>query len=309
MTGMEIEALGYAGLEVSDLAAWEDFATNVLGLQALRRADGTIDVRMDNYATRLRLHEGPRDDLAYTGWEVRDSAALDALAARLADCDVACQWGTDDEIRDRRVAGLLHFSDPEGNRHEAFFGPLQKTNSPFVSPLGVGFKTGRQGLGHIVLSCRDKAAMMAFFSGVLGFRLSDHINTEVIPGRPLEISFLRCNGRHHSLALAPVPIAKKIVHLMLEVTSIDEVGRALYRCQERGIHLSFTLGRHSNDEMLSFYPVSPSGFDIEFGWGGIEVDDDSWHVLTHDSNSAWGHTFQRPPRAAQPHDTDEARND
>lgn len=295
----EIEALGYLGLEVSDLAAWRIFAAEVLGLQPVERADGTIDLRMDGYATRLRLVEGPRDDLAYAGWEVRDAGALVALAARLDAVGISVETGDAVLAADRRVAGLIAFTDPEGTRHEAFYGPLQKTDRPFVSPLGVQFRTGAQGLGHIVLSCRDKSGMMTFFLDVLGFRLSDHIDTEVVPGRPLQISFLRCNGRHHSLALAPVPVPKRIVHLMVETRSIDDVGRALYRCIERGIHLSFTLGRHSNDQMLSFYPMSPSGFDVEYGWGGLEVDDESWHVLTHDSNSAWGHVYQRPPRPSK----------
>lgn len=100
--------------------------------------------------------------------------------------------------------------------------------------------------------------------------------------------------RGHSPTIALVPIPKKIVHLMCETTSFDRVGRALHRCQAVGVHSSFTLGRHSNDEMLSFHPLSPSGFDIEYGWGGLEVDE-TWHVLIHGTNSAWGHVFQRPP--------------
>jgi 2,3-dihydroxybiphenyl 1,2-dioxygenase len=296
----EIEALGYIALEVSDIAAWRNFATDVMGLQADQREDGSLDLRMDQYSWRIRLVEGPRDDLAFAGWEVRDAAALTNLTAQLEAQGIAVEVGNTAMALDRRVAALIRFKDPEGNEHEAFYGPLQKTNVPFVSPTGVAFKTGRQGLGHLVLSCRDKPAMMAFFLDTLGFRLSDHIHTEVVPGRPLQISFMRCNGRHHSLALAPVSIPKKIVHLMVETQSIDDVGRALYRCQERGIHLTFTLGRHSNDDMLSFYPLSPSGFDIEYGWGGLEVDDETWHVLTHDANSAWGHTYQRPPRPPKP---------
>jgi hypothetical protein len=109
---------------------------------------------------------------------------------------------------------------------------------------------------------------------------------------------MRCNARHHSIALAHLPLKKKLQHLMIEVQSIDDVGRALYRCMDAGVHISLTLGRHSNDDMLSFYPLSPSGFDIEYGWAGLEVDDDSWHVLKHDTNSAWGHRYQRPPRPA-----------
>ncbi|KKW90146.1 VOC family protein [Sphingobium chungbukense] len=292
----QIEALGYVGLEVSDFSAWRAFITDKLGVHWSAREDGTVDLRLDQYATRLRLHEGPRDDLAYTGWEVKDASALDELETRLEKSGVLVERPGIDVASDRRVNDLIRFTDPEGNIHEAFYGPLQRTNDPFVSPTGAQFKTGRQGLGHVVLSCNDKPAMLEFFLGTLGFRLSDHIRTEVVPGRPLEISFLRCNGRHHSLALAPVRIPKRIVHLMIETVTIDDVGRALDRCLSSGTHLTFTLGRHSNDEMLSFYPLTPSGFDLEYGWGGLEVDDESWHVLTHDTNSAWGHIYQRPPK-------------
>lgn len=302
VTRMEIEALGYVGLEVSDPSAWIDFASGMLGLEASPRDDGSIDLRLDDYATRLRLSEGPLDDLAYAGWEVRDVRALEQLTGRLEAAGVAVERSGADLARDRRVAELIRFRDPEGSMMEAFYGPMQRTERPMVSPLGVRFKTGRQGLGHIVLTCSDKAAMMDFYVGLLGFRISDHINTEVVPGKPLALTFLRCNGRHHSLAIAPVPLPKKIAHLMFEVQDIDDVGRAMYRCMDAGVHLSMTLGRHSNDQMLSFYPLTPSGFDVEYGWGGLEVDDETWHVLTHEANSAWGHRFQRPPRKARPED-------
>ncbi len=295
-----VEALGYVGIEVSDLAAWKAFASAELGFQWCEREDGSVDLRMDNYAYRIRLHEGPLDDYLYAGWEVADPAALDGLVERLEAAGVEVEAGDDELAADRRVHKLVRFKDPEGNRHEAFYGPLQKTNDPFVSPRGVTFKTGTQGLGHLVFSCGDAQVMTEFFIGLLGFKLSDYINTEVVPGRPLKLTFLRCNGRHHTLALAPVPIKKKIVHLMAETNSIDDVGRALDRCLKAKRHLSFTLGRHSNDEMISFYPLTPSGFDFEYGWGGLEVHDESWHVLTHDTNSAWGHKFQLPPRPPKP---------
>lgn len=293
--GAEIEALGYLGLEVADIGAWRQFAEDLLGLQALQH-DGGLDLRMDQYAWRIGLQAGPRDDLAFLGWEVADAAALQVLADKLSARGFAVEWGGQPLAAARRVRELIIFNDPEGNRHEAFYGPLQRTDAPFVSPLGVRFNTGRQGLGHVVLSCRDQEVMTRFFTETLGFRISDYIDTEVVPGKPLRIVFMRCNARHHSLALAPAPIPKRIVHLMVETLSLDDVGRALYRCIDGNVHLSFTLGRHSNDQMLSFYPMSPSGFDVEYGWGGIEVDDAAWHVVTHHTNSAWGHTYQRPPR-------------
>ncbi|MFT3727888.1 MAG: VOC family protein [Terricaulis sp.] len=295
----EIAALGYVGLEVADLDAWRAFAEDLLGLQAVQH-DGGLDLRMDDYAWRIGLSAGPRDDLAFLGWEVSGARALEALADKLSARGVAVERGAPALAAARRVRELIVFSDPEGNRHEAFYGPLQRTNVPFVSPLGVRFNTGRQGLGHVVLSCRDAQTMTRFFTETLDFRISDYIETEIVKDRPLQIVFMRCNGRHHSLALAPAPIPKRIVHLMVETLSLDDVGRALYRCIENNVHLSFTLGRHSNDQMLSFYPLSPSGFDIEYGWGGIEVDDDVWRVRSHDTNSAWGHVYQRPPRPPKP---------
>ncbi len=295
----EIEALGYVIFSVSDMDAWLKFSRDILGLQICPRADGAVDLRMDTYAWRVRLVPTGADDIAVAGWEVRDAAALTALQARLAAAGIESAYSTKEEAADRQVEAFLRFTDPEGLVCEAFYGPLQRTESPFVSPLGVQFKTGRQGIGHIVLVCKSAAGQEAFYRDVLGFRLSDYINTEVVPGRPVKFTFLRCNGRHHSLALAEVPLKKKVQHFMVEVQSIDDVGRGLYRAIDAGVHLSLTLGRHSNDDMLSFYPMTPSGFDVEYGWGGLEVDDETWHVLTHAKNSAWGHHFQRPPRPAK----------
>ncbi len=60
--------------------------------------------------------------------------------------------------------------------------------------------------------------------------------------------------------------------------------------QERrpGIPIASTLGRHTNDRMTSFYAVTPSGFQIEYGRGGVKIDDTTWDVRTYDA-STWGH--------------------
>lgn len=49
-----------------------------------------------------------------------------------------------------------------------------------------------------------------------------------------------------------------------------------------------TLGRHTNDRMLSFYVRSPSGFDIEYGWGGLVVNED-WKIVSYNRAEIWGH--------------------
>src|SRR5437868_2906617 len=80
--------------------------------------------------------------------------------------------------------------------------------------------------------------------------------------------------RHHSLAFMPGETPSGIVHLMVEVENADDVGLCLDRALRRKVPMSATLGRHVNDKMLSFYMKTPSGFDIEFGCEGLEVEDE-----------------------------------
>jgi biphenyl-2,3-diol 1,2-dioxygenase len=105
----------------------------------------------------------------------------------------------------------------------------------------------------------------------------------------LLIEFYHCNARHHTLAMAPVPSPKKMQHFMLEVASLDDVGFALDRLNENSVEMSMTLGKHTNDHMVSFYVKTPSGFELEYGWGGRHVDDQDWRVVRHQSMSVWGH--------------------
>lgn len=290
----QVQALGYIGFGVSDVEAWVRFATGFLGMQAVPRADGTVDLRMDSYSSRIRLHPDGSDDVAYLGWEVSDRAALDALAQRLRAAGTDVTEGSRKAADDRRVEALISFADLDGILCEAYFGPLQKTQDPFVSPIGVRFKTGRQGLGHVVLNTMQQDAAVAWYQNVLGFKISDYIHAKA-PNNDsfqLHFTFMRCNSRHHSLALFTLPYPKKLQHFMVEVEEIDDVGRSLYRAEAFDTHVSLTLGRHSNDDMLSVYYRTPSGFDVEYGWGGLEVDDETWHVLTHDAPSAWGHRFR-----------------
>lgn len=282
---MEIVQLGYVGFGVKDLAAWEDFAENVVGLRISERVDGrTTYLRMDEYHHRIALHPTGEDDIVYAGWQVAGPAGLAAVADRLRRAGVDVTEGTKEETSDRRVKALIHFLDPSGYRFEIFYGPIEST-MPFVPgrPMS-GFKAGSQGLGHIVLRVDDRNETEAFLTRVLGLRLTDYG-----AGR---LAFFHCNPRHHSIAVGPVdqlPGPTRIVHIMLEVQTLDDVGTALELCKERGVPVPEGLGRHVNDRMVSFYLQSPSGFTIEYGYGAREVDEPTWEVRAYERRSMWGH--------------------
>jgi 3,4-dihydroxy-9,10-secoandrosta-1,3,5(10)-triene-9,17-dione 4,5-dioxygenase len=75
------------------------------------------------------------------------------------------------------------------------------------------------------------------------------------------------------------------------VEKLDDVGRALERVRKHKVPLSATLGRHMNDQMVSFYVKSPGGFDVEYGTEGLTVDDERWVARESTAVSYWGHDF------------------
>lgn len=295
MTG--IQSLGYLRIESADVAAWREFGVKVLGM-AEGRGPGAdaVYLRMDDFPGRLVIVPGERDRLLATGWEVADEEALAGVARALEAAGVPVKAGSSAECAARRVAALLLAEDPSGNALEIFAGAALD-NRPFVSAQGVRFVTGTMGLGHAVLPVTDDEAALRFYTEVLGFRLRDSMRLAAeLFGKPagsppVFMRFLGCNPRHHSLALAPFPAQEGIVHLMVEVATLDDVGRALDRSARRGAPISASLGRHANDQMVSFYVKTPGGFDIEYGTDGLLVDDATWISRETTAISQWGHKF------------------
>ena len=298
MTG--IASLGYLRIESADVAAWREFGVRVLGMVEGRGPDaGALYLRMDDFPARLVIVPGEQDRLLASGWEVAGQDDLARVGRALDDAGVAVKSGTPAELAERRVGQMLRFDDPSGNALEVFCGAALE-HRPAVSPYGNRFVTGLQGMGHVVLPVSDGDAALRFYTEVLGFRLRDSMRMapelfgQPAGGPPLWMRFLGCNPRHHSLALAPFPAPAGIVHLMIEVASLDDVGLALDRCTRRGAPVSGTLGRHANDHMVSFYVRTPGGFDIEYGTDGRLVDDATWISRETTAVSLWGHSFAGP---------------
>lgn len=289
---MSVIGLGYIGLNVSDVDAWKTWARDFVGaMEGPASPAGLQRLRFDDHAWRVALEPGDKDDLAWIGLEVAGPAELAALRERLTANGVEVQDATDELLAERGVVGLLRCQDPEGLGVELYYGPTHLTHVPFVSPQGARFVTGRQGLGHVVLATTDLAATRRFYLDLLGFRQSDTIRMAIGPAFHLDLEFYYCNPRHHTLAIAPLPMMppKRMNHMMVQVETLDEVGFALDRLEATGTKLTQTLGRHTNDKMVSFYVATPSGFELEFGHDAIAVDTETWSMARHDRTSSWGH--------------------
>jgi 3,4-dihydroxy-9,10-secoandrosta-1,3,5(10)-triene-9,17-dione 4,5-dioxygenase len=293
---IDLKSMGYVRVASTDLSAWELFAEKVLGLvRATGPTEGQLYYRIDEVSARLVIVPSDVDQLSCVGWEVADHGALDAARDHLKNADVAFEEGTPDELADRRVQELIRFSDPFDNVFELFHG-ITYERKEAITPYGQRFVTGDQGMGHVVIPVTDDVEALRFYTETLGFRLRDSMSMPgEFVGKPagskVWLRFLGINPRHHSLAFLPMPNPSKCVHIMFEVERLDDVGRALERVRRHKAPLSATLGRHMNDQMVSFYVKSPGGFDIEFGTEGLTVDDQRWVARESTAVSYWGHEF------------------
>ncbi|GHJ92430.1 biphenyl-2,3-diol 1,2-dioxygenase [Streptomyces sp. NE5-10] len=295
---MDIRALGYLRLETTRLEEWRRYTLDVLGMaEAPGSTDTTLLLRVDDRAHRLAIQAGDSDRLLAAGWEVANATALAEAAAELEAAGVAVKTADADELAERRVRGLLHLTDPCGNPLELYWGQAQD-HTPLATPYGNRFVTGDLGLGHVVLPVPDIEAALEFYEKLLGFQLRDSMKLppQAVPTAAEQrdfhwMHFLSPNRRHHSLGLYPGALPPGIVHFMVELETLDDVGLGLDRAQAAGIPIASSLGRHTNDRMVSFYAQAPGGFQVEYGWDGLVVDPATWVAKEITADSVWGHRW------------------
>lgn len=305
---MSIRSLGYVGFGAPDPMVWLDYATKIIGLMPARACagedwgipaipgagpksggsgiadDGSIYLKMDEWQWRIAVHPDEENrGIKYLGFEVEDQADLEAHIERLRSAGFAAEMGTAAQARQRAVTAIAHTADPCGNAIELFHGPI--VDRKFASPLGMEFLAGALGIGHInLLASRHLESAQEFYTRVLGFNLVDYIHF----GSGNSANFYGCNARHHSIGLLKVGDVRGVHHMMIEVTEVDMVLQCLERVNDAGIEITSTLGRHVNDNMLSFYMRSPFGFEVEIGFGGRMIDD-SWTPNQFVEGDIWGH--------------------
>ncbi len=290
----DLKSLGYITVSTSDIDRWRHFAFSVLGFAEGKGPDpSALYLRMDERAARIIVVPGETDRVVTIGWEVRDHAALQRVTAALDRAGVAFKQLSVDEAGHRRVEEVITFEDPSGTTLEVFHGAVLD-HSPVITPFGAKFVTDDQGLGHVVVPATDPNAMFDFYTDVLGFRSRGAFRVPM-PKEfgPIRVRFLGINERHHSLAICPAAHQRDpgVVHVMVEVDTLDAVGRALDRINADGLQLSSTLGRHTNDKMVSFYVRAPGDWDIEFGTDGMRVDETYYTAEEITADSYWGHQW------------------
>jgi len=284
-----ITELGYVRFGVSDLEAWRTFAADGLGLEI--GPDSTADtvfLRMDQWHHRIILEQDGADDLIGIGLRVAGAEEFRAMQSVLEKNSINYEVADTELARQRCVLELMLLQDPAGNPLEIFHGPRIDTHIPFYPGRGMygEFVTGEGGLGHMIIAHQDLNETWKFYT-MLGMRGGIEYLMPAPKGNTAELMFMHCNKRDHTLAFG-VPAKGRINHVMLEVDNLDDVFHTYDKVKDT-YPIAINPGKHANDHMFSFYCVSPSGFQVEVGYGGRPATHQSEYYV----QDTYGHEFNR----------------
>ncbi|ROO87997.1 2,3-dihydroxybiphenyl 1,2-dioxygenase [Actinocorallia herbida] len=293
---MEIVGLGYMGLESKNTEGWRTYAPEVLGM-AVRPSDGpALLLRMDDRNHRIAIRPGDRDRLSYIGWELLNRPAWEEALQILAAEGYAPEIADPGLREERAVHAMAWIHGPDDVRHEFYYGHGFDSHTFLPGRPHNGFVTGEGGFGHVVLTVPAWTdELNHFIEDVLKFKW---FGSGADTGKR-RFYRPRRNHRTHAIGYSIVPGVLGLQHVGIEVHDLDDVGIAYDRVLERGDPLMATLGRHTQDPVISFYAFTPSGFPLEYINAGVE--DSEVHPFVEgkpESLSIWGHKFN--PDAPKP---------
>jgi catechol 2,3-dioxygenase-like lactoylglutathione lyase family enzyme len=122
-------------------------------------------------------------------------------------------------------------------------------------------------IGHVVLKVRDLQRSAAFYTKLLGFKVSDYYPDTMVPGKML---FMRCNADHHGVALvggADAPAGgRELHHMAFAVATLGEVFRAREHLKAHGVKIEFEGRRRAGCQVAVEFR-DPDGHWLEIYWG------------------------------------------
>jgi 2,3-dihydroxybiphenyl 1,2-dioxygenase len=286
--------LGYIVIETDRFADWRRFGRDAIGMHLDETLRDVMRFRLDDNECRFLLRRGPAEDVTALGWQIDDHHAFDEVLTRVTGRGVPIEVGTAEEAALRGVERLTRFPGPNGLTQEIFT-RARRSDTPLDMAIRGGFVTGEAGIGHVAVTSKKPHQLRGYYNTVFDARLTDYID-ETIGGLKFKIRFLRVNQRHHSIAIAAVnrlpinPIRTRVQHLNIQVAELDDMTASYQRVKQLGFQMALAIGQHTNDKELSYYAMTPSGFEWEVGWNPIVVDEKTWEPTTHQGISVWGHT-------------------
>lgn len=248
---IDLHDIRYVRLGTRNLAAADQYAQQILGLERVRTEAGSHYYRSDGRDHTLVYFEGDPADHTI-GFELRTAGELDQAASVLSNAGVDIRAGSARACEQRHVQAFANFRDPSGNSIDLVVQPHHSGRRYFPSR-----DAGVTGFSHVGLCSTNAARDERFWTEVLGARVSDRIG---------DAPLLRIDEVHHKVALFPAA-RSGVQHVNHQVEGIDDLMRAWYLLKDRGVRIVFGPGRHPTSGAMFLYFEGPDGMVYEYSTG------------------------------------------
>jgi catechol 2,3-dioxygenase-like lactoylglutathione lyase family enzyme len=262
-----VTEIRYVGYGVEDFDTERRFYAEDWGLEEVAAEEGMawFKARGTDEHHVVRLHKSQANTVEAIALAADGRGDVDALHEKVAGA--GC----------RVLHAPAELNAPGGGYGFRFFSPdgLPFEISADVERLGTQPLARWDGLpvkiSHIVLHSPDHHAAVAFFTDVLGFRVSDWLGDFMC--------FLRCNSAHHRIAFLPGPPC--LNHVAYDMLSVDDMMCGASRLAKRGTELRWGPGRHTAGNNAFSYFITPNGFAVEYTADLEEVDFETHEPKVH----------------------------
>ncbi len=253
-----VTEIRYVGYGVEDFDAERNFYTEDWGLVEVASDSDTSWLKTEGADEHhvVRLHKSATRCVEIIAFAAESRVDVDLLHGRVKEAGCVI-------IHEPRS-----LSSPGGGYGFRFFSP---DGLPFEISSDVARLDKREmarwdgkplKISHIVIHSPNHKAAVAFFTEVLGFRVSDWLGDFMC--------FLRCNSAHHRLAVLPGP--PSLNHVAYDMLTVDDMFRGASRLKKHGTEIRWGPGRHTAGNNTFSYFTTPAGFAVEYTSELEEVD-------------------------------------
>ncbi len=258
----DMHSLCSVSLLVPDPDRTADFYTDTWGLSAVEQGKGVAWLRGTGQEHHiLHLAQHGENALGKIVFGLHDRRAVDDAARGLERLDVPMVHGPG-PLDDAAGGYGLQLVDPEGRLVE-----LSVERYAVVRQDPGGRAAIPRKIAHVVLNTVDIDAACAFYTQVLGMRISDWSEHQM--------AFLRCNHDHHVIAFNQAAWTS-LNHVAYEMTSIDHFMRGIGNLRQAGVTPKWGPGRHGPGDNTFSYFTDPAGLVCEYTSQVAQIDEDSW---------------------------------
>jgi catechol 2,3-dioxygenase-like lactoylglutathione lyase family enzyme len=272
-----IGAIDHVRLRVADLDEAAQRWARQFGLTEREREPGRVALSCDDEPKSLELVPG-EPGFEHVGYRLRRDCSLEDAAARLAAHGVEYT----------EVDGELELRDPEG--HKLRLVPYRRQEwVPHARPADSQPVGHPRKLGHVNFLTADIEGQVAFYTEVLGMRITDWLGDDGV--------WLYVNSDHHVHAFINKGYAH-LHHLAFEVVDIGQMRAALDHLGRHGRWVAWGPTRHGvGGNIASYVRITEEPLFVELYCDMEQLEPDHearrWPDNRFSSNT-WG---SLPPRS------------